>query len=197
MHLASLPRRGLLLATAGSLFALPTVAASQVGEGTDAPRLVLLLRHGEKGEGDKRDPPLSEVGLARAKALAELLAPARPALIAASEYRRTQDTVGPLAKAVGAEVQVLPAREPERWLAAVDALPPGSVAVLCGHSNTVPELCKRMGVELVDLEKGPAGPQFAEHVHHRLVCVVRGAAAPVHFELSLGEAAPVEAPSGG
>lgn len=197
MNPHSLHRRGLLFATAGALLASSSSAATQDGVAGEAPRLVLLLRHAEKGDGDKRDPPLSETGLARAKALAELLGAARPALIAASEYRRTQETVGPLAKAVGAEVQVLPAREPERWLAAVDALPPGSVAVLCGHSNTVPDLCKRMGVDLADLEKGPAGPQFGEHVHHRLVCLVRGAAGAVHFELSLGEAAPKQAPAGG
>ena len=197
MNPLSLPRRGLLFATAGALLAPSSSAMTQDGEPGEAPRLVLLLRHAEKGEGDKRDPPLSEAGMARARALAGLLAPARPVLIAASEYRRTAQTVEPLAQALGTQVTVLPAREPERWLAAVDALAPGSVAVLCGHSNTVPDLCRRMGVELTGLEQGPAGAQFAEHVHHRLVCLVRGAAGAVHFELSLGEAAPAEATPGG
>jgi len=159
-----------------------------VAENPSLARLVLVLRHGEKGAGEPSNPRLSAAGEARARQLAEMLRAAQPTLLLASEYHRTADTLAPLAEACGVAVTQLPAREPARWLAALDRLPPGSLAVVCGHSNTVPDLAQRLGAVLVDLEDGPAGPQFKEPVHDRLVLIVRavGGGAATALELRYG-----------
>ncbi|MFY0534577.1 histidine phosphatase family protein [Nannocystis pusilla] len=67
------------------------------------------MRHGEKAADDPSDPSLSPAGEARAKALAELLGHAGVTHLFASEYRRTQATLRPLADAAGLQITVLPA----------------------------------------------------------------------------------------
>jgi phosphohistidine phosphatase SixA len=117
--------------------------ASQDGalpEGLFYPRTILFVRHAEKGEDDPVDPSLSEEGLLRAVALARMLGSAGVTHLFASEYQRTRQTLAPLGEAVGVDVHVVPAREPAALLSALGNLPRNSVAVVAGHSNTVPGL---------------------------------------------------------
>ncbi len=140
-----------LIAVLGGAIALSAGAGAESTEGT-TPSVVFLVRHAEKAADDERDPSLSEVGQERARALAHALGDAGVTHLFASEYRRTQLTLAPLAKATGVEVVVVSAREPEAQVAALRELPPGSVAVVAGHSNTVPDLAKRLGASLTGLE---------------------------------------------
>jgi phosphohistidine phosphatase SixA len=134
---------GLVLPWALARGADAPVLAGQEGElppGLFYPRTVFVVRHAEKGTDDPQDPSLSEKGILRAVALARVLGSARVTHLFASEYQRTRQTLLPLAEAVGHDVHVVPARDPRALLSALDNLPRNSVAVVAGHSNTVPAL---------------------------------------------------------
>lgn len=129
---------------------------------------VFVLRHAEKDpRGDARDPALSEPGTARARALARLVAPAHPQHLFASEYQRTQRTLAPLSEALGTKVESRPAQDTAGLARELRALPPGSVSVVAGHSNTVPALVEALGGHIERLEKG----QLAESSFERLFVV--------------------------
>lgn len=102
-------------------------------------RLVVLVRHAEKAD-DSKDPPLTDAGKARATCLAELLAAATVTDVLSTDYQRTRDTVAPLAAAHGRTLEVLGDADAEGWAARLRALPPGALAVVAGHSNTIPVL---------------------------------------------------------
>jgi phosphohistidine phosphatase SixA len=152
---------------------------------------VLLVRHAEKGDDDPRDPGLSARGTARAEALAGLLAHAGVTHLYTSEYRRTQATLAPLGARVGVAPVARPARELAQLAAELRSLPAGSVAVVAGHSNTVPALARALGVELRDLVDSPAGKVLDESIYDRVWIVTHavGAAerapAPRVVELTL------------
>lgn len=138
----------LCLACATLPFMIPTASAAQDGGPTDAglleklryPKTVVLVRHAEKSTNDPRDPDLSEAGVERARELARVLEGAGVTHLYASEFKRTRQTLEPLSLFSGAAVQVVSARQPKAALSALRELPRGSVAVVAGHSNTVPAL---------------------------------------------------------
>lgn len=148
-HARNLARRG-ALAWVLALGLLPVpgpVAAAQeppadLLEKLRYPKTVIVVRHAEKATDDPRDPALSEAGEERAVALARLLEDAEVSHLYATEFRRTQDTLAPLSVVSGAAVQMVPARDPRALVSAISNLPRGSVAVVAGHSNTVPALVK-------------------------------------------------------
>jgi len=130
------------------------------------PILLIALRHGEKERGVS-DPGLTRAGHRRAEALAALLGRTRLAAIFATDYRRCQESVEPLARECGVAVTVIEAADPHRQLAAIRALPPGSAAVLCGHANTIPALLHALGGEIPELDFG----MIPEKCHDRLFVV--------------------------
>jgi phosphohistidine phosphatase SixA len=142
--------RTLLVPLALLLLVLSISPRSGAEQGQPAPQkpvAVFLLRHAETAAptGGGGDPELSEPGKARAQQLARLLGKAGVTHLFASEYARTQATLAPLAGALGLKVETVPAGESARQVAALRALPPGSVAVVAGHSNTVPALVEALG----------------------------------------------------
>jgi phosphohistidine phosphatase SixA len=133
-----------------------------------APVTVLLLRHGETVEGHAADRELSGLGRARAEALAHLLAASAPTHLFSSDYPRTRQTLEPLARTSGLEVRVISALDSAAQVAAIRELPPGSVAVVAGHSNTVPSMIAELGGEVRDLVDSPYGPVLADGAHDQL-----------------------------
>lgn len=107
---------------------------------------VILVRHAEK-VADAEDPGLTALGAERAAALVEVLASAELDGVFASQFRRTQDTVAPLAQARGLEVRVVDARDPARLTDIILSEYYGGTVVVAGHSNTVPDLIRMLGVE--------------------------------------------------
>lgn len=105
--------------------------------------VVVVVRHAEKAD-DSRDPPLASAGESRAGALAATLAGARLDLAIATQFRRTRQTAEPAARAAGIPVTLRPidgsnaATYADTLAAELRALPPGSTALVVGHSNTVP-----------------------------------------------------------
>ncbi len=137
-------RRTMLAAITGAVLT-PAVFGGQAASTTT----LILIRHAEKQDG--RDPDLSERGRERAEVLAGLLQAAGVTRIFATEYKRTQQTVAPLAAAQGVEVESYAAREPGAFADAMSE-DGGGVVVAAGHSNTVPAIARALGVELRDLD---------------------------------------------
>lgn len=109
-----------------------------------APATIIVVRHAEKVD-DSRDPELSEAGLQRAQALAEVLEYAGLDAVYASQFQRTRQTAEPAAEAAGLKVIVEPVEDDiEAWAQVFAAelveKHPGQTILVAGHSNTVPPL---------------------------------------------------------
>jgi phosphohistidine phosphatase SixA len=166
------------------LFSLPALGSEATGEAIRRPEagheptLVFLVRHAEKGGGDVKDPELSEAGSRRAATLARMLEHARVTHLFATEYRRTRETLRPLAERIGMEVTVVPGRAQEEQVTRLRELPPGSVAVVAGHSNTVPDMVRALGGEVSDLTTTELGEMLADDEYDRLFLVILRSPAP-------------------
>ena len=104
---------------------------------------IFIVRHAEKADATK-DPDLSEAGRARAEALAKTLRDANITAIYATEFKRTQQTAAPLAKALGITVMTLPAKDNVALMAKLRASK--SNALVVGHGDTIPDLIKALGI---------------------------------------------------
>lgn len=130
---------------ASALLAVPGIAWAQ--------KLVFVVRHAERADmaapGEQMqaqtDPMLSAAGYSRAQKLAGMLADAGVTAIYATEYRRTQDTAGPLASRLGLEVATIGARDQDSLLERLRTTHADDVVLLVGHSNTVPAIVKAFG----------------------------------------------------
>ncbi len=108
---------------------------------------VLLVRHAEKAEGgsDPKDPALSDVGQTRVEHLRDMLRDAGITAIYATEFTRTQLTAQPIAAATNIPVTIVPAKDTAALVAQLKEL--RGTALVVGHSNTLPEIIKALGIE--------------------------------------------------
>ncbi len=180
-----------------ALFLAPLLVPLAEGA-TDAPPkplTVLAFRHAETAGSTRSggDPELSDGGAARAEALARLLANSGVTHVFSSEFARTQATIAPLAEQLGLEIQVVPADDGAAQVDALLDLPPGSIAAVCGHSNTVPGIVSGLGGEARDLVEHPKYGGMLEHESYdRLFVVTRpttddGASGVQTIELRYGD----------
>jgi broad specificity phosphatase PhoE len=125
---------------------------------------VVLVRHAEKST--EADPGLTPAGQARAQTLADMLRATPPTMILTSHARRTRDTAAPTATQAGATVEAVPIPPGDmpahiRMTAEkLATLKPGQLALVVGHSNTVPAIIKALG--------GPTIPDLPECAFDRL-----------------------------
>jgi broad specificity phosphatase PhoE len=169
---------GVILPSSGTSRRAYGAQAGATAQRETRPTTVVLVRHAEKASDGTSDPPLTEAGEERARELSQLLSRARVSHLFASEFRRTQATLAPLAAAQGKEVFVRPARASAELALELAGLPEGSLAVVAGHSNTVPALVQALG---------GAADALTEQQYDRLFVVTRPAAGPVAtLELSYG-----------
>ncbi len=110
-----------------------------------AQEVVFLVRHAERADNSK-DSPLSMAGTERARKLAGLLKDAGVTAIYTTEYRRTQETAAPLGQAIHVAPVVVPAADSDALLQKVRAAGPDGRLLIVGHSNTVPDLIRALGV---------------------------------------------------
>ena len=131
-------------------FVISVVAFSLVAQAEDAgcyPDHLYLTRHTEKlVEEGNRDPGLSEAGIARSHALVKHLEGIKMSALISSQYNRTRDTLKPLAKANGLNVQDWDVRDAEGLIKKIRTKHCGENLIISGHSNTVPSLIRRLGV---------------------------------------------------
>lgn len=113
-------------------------------------RAIFVLRHAEKqSPSDDRSVLLSEAGRARARRLADLLRDTGVTAIFSTDTERTRATVEPLARALKLEVQLYTPRDEHGQLSPqllIKRLPADGVVLVVGHSNTVPDLLRALGV---------------------------------------------------
>lgn len=151
---------------------------------------VVLVRHAEKVTDDPtdRDPDLTDVGRARARALAETLAEADVAAVYVTQYRRTRLTGEPIAERFDAPITARPCCNPDvpTWSAALATEilreHPGETVLVVGHSNTIPDL--------VAAFSGHHPGSMTEAEYDRLFVVVAGAGEPRLIHGRFGVAAP-------
>ena len=132
---------------------------------------VFIVRHAEKADATK-DPDLSEAGRARADALARMLKDANITAIYATEFRRTQQTAAPLAKALGITVTTLPAKDSAALIAKLRAS--NGNALVVGHSDTIPDLIKELGIsEPINIAENDYDKFFAVVLNEKphLICL--------------------------
>lgn len=106
---------------------------------------VYLLRHAEKID-ESDESGLTELGRARAEALAAQLGQEPIVAVIASQFPRTRLTVTPLAARLGLDVETIDAHGYDDVVARIRELDPGQAAVVSGHSNTIPEIAVLLGV---------------------------------------------------
>jgi broad specificity phosphatase PhoE len=107
---------------------------------------VILVRHAEKNiEPSNPDPDLSPAGQARAQELARMFGDAGIKAIYATQYKRTQQTVKPLADKLGLPATSVDAKNTAELVKSIRAHHNGDVVFVAGHNNTVPEIIAALG----------------------------------------------------
>jgi broad specificity phosphatase PhoE len=130
------PTIGLIVSLTFGLLAAPYMAHAQ--------QVVFLVRHGEQASGSD-DPPVTEAGQRRAKALAALLKDAGLTAIYVSESQRTGQTAEPVAQALQLEPTRVPARDIEGLLERLRTQHAQGRVLIVGHALTIPHLLKAFG----------------------------------------------------
>lgn len=138
---------------------------------------VALVRHAEKAAEPADDPPLTAEGARRAVELARVLGAAEVTHLFSTPLERTRQTLAPLAAARGLEVADYEPRDLRGLAQRLQDLPPGSFAVVSGHSNTTPALYELLGGEARGLEDSPYGKLLAHDAYDRLFLVTLAAEA--------------------
>ena len=140
-------RRLLTCLALGLLAASPLAAADTT--------TVILVRHAEKASTGGNDPSLSEAGQARARVLGHVAGATQAAALYVTQYKRTQETVQPLA----AKLQLVPVTHPAGdsagLVSAIQSRWAGRTVLVCGHSNSLPEIVQRLSgvaIEIPDAE---------------------------------------------
>lgn len=101
------------------------------------PTTFILVRHAEKGNDGTKDPDLTEAGNQRAQLLANMLKKTEVEAIYSTAYKRTRNTVTPLATTRGLSVLPYEAFKTDE----IDQIlkkHTGGTVVLAGHSNNIP-----------------------------------------------------------
>ena len=125
---------------------------------------VIIVRHAEKIiDPNNNDVDLSEAGRARAQEIARMFGDAGVNAIYATQYKRTQETVKPLADKLGLPVNVLNSKNTNDLLAQIRAQNSGQTVFIVGHNNTVPEIIAALG--------GPKYPIIPESEYDNLFVV--------------------------
>lgn len=124
------------------------------------PKTVFLIRHAEKEDEPRQDPPLKTEGVARSRELARLLASAGIKAIYTSQFTRTKQTAEPLATKLGLTATAITLRSnptnprliaDESTKEVVNKVLEGAGenVLVIGHSNSVPDVIKMLGGDVV------------------------------------------------
>jgi len=107
---------------------------------------VILVRHAEKNiEPNNPDPDLSPAGQARAAELARVLGSTPINAIYVTNFKRTQQTVKPLADKLGLVPSVIDAKLTTDLVNRIVTANRGQTVLVSGHSNTVPGIVNALG----------------------------------------------------
>ena len=116
--------------------------------GSAPPTVVVLVRHAEKAAQPPQDPPLSDAGSARARALVAVARDAGVNAIITTQFLRTKNTAEPTATALNVTPEVVQAGPmPQHAKAVADQVRKhaGGTVLVVGHSNTIPAIVGALG----------------------------------------------------
>jgi phosphohistidine phosphatase SixA len=144
----------------GAILLSATVNTSTATQEEFKPITVFLVRHAEKADEPRQDPPLIEKGTARSQELAKLLSNTGIKAIYTSQFQRTKLTAEPLAKQLGLTVtsMTLKSNPTNPRLVSEQSTQevtnkilehPGENALVIGHSNSIPDVIKMLGGDVV------------------------------------------------
>ena len=113
---------------------------------------VILVRHAEKNiEPNNPDPDLSPAGQARAQEIARMFADSGIQAVYATHFKRTQQTVAPLASRLNIPITAVDAKQSSEVARRISSDHRGQTVFIAGHNNTVPELVNLLSGENVPL----------------------------------------------
>src|SRR5688572_625478 len=167
------------------VFSLMTASKLLAQTPAQPPLTVILVRHAEKEivPPENKDPNLSLAGQARAQELARMFGGAGVTSIYATQYKRTQQTVKPLADKLGLTATVVEAQKTPDLVKLLRASKPGEVVFLAGHNNSVPEIIAALG--------GPKMPIIPETEYDNLfILTVQGDGSAKLVKMKFGSALP-------
>jgi phosphohistidine phosphatase SixA len=137
---------GMLQRTSIALLCALCLSTNAFAQGT-----IFLVRHAERADTSPEapatmaaDPSLSDAGRVRAASLAAILKDAGISAIFVTEFKRTQETAAPLAKALGITPTAIASKDAAGLIARLKQI--DGTALVVGHSNTVPDVVKALGV---------------------------------------------------
>jgi broad specificity phosphatase PhoE len=110
----------------------------------DAVPVIVVVRHGEKASAGGNDSELSVAGQKRAEALARVLKDSQITAVFVTEFKRTQQTAAPTAKAAHLSPIIVPANDVPALVTKLRTLTGNALVV--GHGNTIPDLMKVFGI---------------------------------------------------
>jgi broad specificity phosphatase PhoE len=100
---------------------------------------IILMRHAEKASDGTTNPGLTSKGIARSKDLVKILEKANVDAIYSTNYKRTLDTVAPVAEFKNLKVGLYEAFEEESINKILDSNL-GKTVLIVGHSNNIPRI---------------------------------------------------------
>ena len=112
--------------------------------GANAAPFIFIVRHAEKAGSGGKDPELSVQGQKRADALANILKDSEITSVFVTEFKRTQETAAPTARAAHISPTVIPANDIGVLAKKLRTL--NGNALVVGHGNTIPDLLKALGI---------------------------------------------------
>jgi phosphohistidine phosphatase SixA len=119
---------------------LIVVSASACANQPDSDFTLYLVRHAEKRTDEGKDPDLTNAGKFRAHQLAELFQHRDIKRIWSTDYKRTRETVIPMAARLKIKFNLYDPHDLPAF--ARQLLEDGDNALIAGHSNTTPELTR-------------------------------------------------------
>ena len=166
---------------------LAVLAAAQSAFAQSA-TVVLVVRHAERAPGSG-DPPLSDVGQARAADLADIGKLTGISAIVTTQLQRTRQTSAPLADALKITPVVVPTQQDlakhAAEVAAAVRQQAGKTILVVGHSNTVPGIVAALG--------GPKIADLCEPEYDSLITLILDAGGSVRMvRTRFGAATPVD-----
>ena len=151
-------QKNLILVTL--LIAFAVFCQTAIAQEEFKPITVFVVRHAEKENEPKQDPPLTKEGVARSQELARILAGANIKAIYTSQFARTKLTAEPLVAKSGAAVTSLTLKPNPSNLRLISdestaelinkiMQRPGESVLVIGHSNWMPDVIKMLGGDTV------------------------------------------------